>query len=143
MKKFERKPRSDESTGTRTGPRARAAQERNYGDPYAKAERPARPSRPGFERGAGDAPRRPSVITLDPDVARVFRNSEAVNEVLRMVMRLGRLAGGRPAFNRDRPPPPFGERRGPPPRGERPQERRGPAERRGPPRARTPRFEDE
>ena len=127
---------SDESTGPRTGPRARAAQERRYGDPYAKAERPARPARaPGFNRDEGEAPRRPSVITLDSDVARVFRDSETVNEVLRMVMRLGRLAGGRPAFTRDRPTQGFGERRGPP-RGDRPQERRGP------PRPRMPRFED-
>jgi uncharacterized protein (DUF4415 family) len=142
MKKFEKRPRSDESTGTRTGPRARAAQERRYADPYAKAERPARPARaPGFQRDEAEAPRRPSVITLDSDVARVFRDSETVNEVLRMVMRLGRLAGGRPSFNRDRPAQArpaqgFGERRGPP-RGDRPQERRGP------PRPRTPRFEDE
>ena len=41
-------------------------------------------------------------ITLDPDVARVFRDSEAVNEALRMVIRLARTVGPspRPAFNR-------------------------------------------
>ena len=39
---------------------------------------------------------------LDPDVARVFRDSEAVNEALRLVIRLARTVGGgvRPAFNR-------------------------------------------
>ena len=144
MKKFEKRPRSDEPSSTRTGPRARAAQERKYNDPYARAERPARPARPtrsaGFERAEGAGERRPAarsaVITLDPDVARVFRDSETVNEALRIVMRLARFGGSRPAFSRDRPAPPFGEKRGPP-RGERPQESRGP------PRPRAPRFKEE
>ncbi|HET9024386.1 MAG TPA: hypothetical protein VFN64_07410 [Burkholderiaceae bacterium] len=141
MKKFVKRPRSDESTGTRTGPRARAAQERKFNDPYAKAERPARaPRAGGFDRGEGDDARRPAgrpaVITLDADVARVFRDSETVNEALRMVMRLARFAGSRPAFNRERPAPAFADRRGPP-RGARPQERRGP------PRPRAPRFKEE
>ena len=144
MKKFEKRPRPDESSSTRTGPRARAAQERKYNDPYARTERPAGPARgAGFERAEGEGERRPAarpaVITLDPDVARVFRDSETVNEALRMVMRLARFGGSRPArpaFSRDRPAPPFGDRRGPP-RGERTQERRGP------PRPRTPRFKPE
>ena len=138
MKKpFVKRPRSDEPTGTRTGPRARAAQERKFTDPYAKAERPARaPRAGGFTRTEGDDARRPAVITLDADVARVFRDSETVNEALRMVMRLARFAGSRPAFNRDRPAPAFADRRGPP-RGDRPQERRAP------PRPRTPRFTEE
>jgi hypothetical protein len=149
MKKFEKRARPDESTSSRTGPRARAAHERKFNDPYAKAERPPRTG--GFVRAEGEGDRRPaarpSVVTLDPDVARVFRDSETVNEVLRMVMRLSRFGGARPAFNRDRPAPSFGEGRGPP-RGERPQERRGPPrgdrtqERRGPPRSRTPRFQE-
>jgi hypothetical protein len=142
MKKpFVKRPRSDEPTGTRTGPRARAAQERKFTDPYAKAERPARaPRAGGFVRTEGDAAgrpaARPSVITLEADVARVFRDSEAVNEALRMVIRLSRLAGGRPAFNRERPAPAFADRRGPP-RADRPQERRSP------PRPRTPRFKED
>ncbi|MGE5160383.1 MAG: hypothetical protein ACM3O5_02650 [Betaproteobacteria bacterium] len=142
MKKpFVKRPRSDEPTGTRTGPRARAAQERKFTDPYARAERPARPARAGgFTRPEGDAAgrpaARPSVITLDADVARVFRDSETVNEALRMVIRLSRLGSSRPAFNRERPAPAFADRRGPP-RGDRPQERRGP------PRPRTPRFKEE
>ncbi len=144
MKKFEKRPRPAESTSTRTGPRARAAQERKFTDPYAKAERPARaPRAAGFERGEGEGERRPAarsaVITLDADVARVFRDSETVNEALRMVMRLARFGGSRPAFNRDRPAPAFADRRGPP-RGERPQERRGPP---GPRAARAPRFKAE
>jgi hypothetical protein len=142
MKKpFVKRPRSEEPTGTRTGPRARAAQERKFNDPYAKAERPDRaPRAGGFSRTEGDDARRPAarpaVITLDADVARVFRDSETVNEALRMVMRLARFAGSRPAFNRDRPAPAFADRRGPP-RGDRPQERRAP------PRPRTPRFKAE
>ena len=149
MKKFEKRARPEASFSTRTGPRARAAQERKFSDPYARAERPARPPRAGgFDRSEGDVERRPApraaVITLDPDVARVFRDSETVNEALRIVMRLARFGGGRPAFNRDRPGPPSGERRGPPsgvrrgpPRGDRPQDRRGP------PRPRAPCFKEE
>ena len=142
MKKpFVKRPRTDESTGTRTGPRARAAQERKFSDPYAKADRPARPPRAGgFGRTEGDETRRPAarpaVITLDADVARVFRDSDTVNEALRTVIRLARFAGSRPAFNRERPAPAFADRRGPP-KGDRPQERRGP------PRPRTPRFKED
>ncbi len=40
------------------------------------------------------APARDGAIALDPDVARVFRDSEAVNEALRMVIRLARTVGG-------------------------------------------------
>jgi hypothetical protein len=153
MKKFEKRPRADAPVSTRTGPRARAAEERKFNDPYARAERPARPARAGAPpRRDGDRDQkpvgRPAVITLDADVARVFRDSETVNEALRMVMRLARFGGARPAF-RDRP---AGERpasgfagprsapRSAPrgaPRGERPQERRGP------PGPRTPRFKEE
>lgn len=154
MKKFEKRPRSDESTGARTGPRARAAQERRFSDPYARAQRPARPGG-GFQRDEGDgaegrAPARPAVVTLDPDVARVFRDSETVNEVLRTVMRLARFGGSRPAFSRDRPAPSFAERRGPPrsgparsgpPRSGPP--RSGPPRSGPPPRARKPRFNEE
>ena len=58
MKKpFVKRQRPDESTGTRTGPRARAAQERKFTDPYAKAERPPRaPRAGGFVRAEGEAP---------------------------------------------------------------------------------------
>jgi hypothetical protein len=99
MKRFEKKDRSAPPASTRTGPRARAAQERKFADPYAHAERP-----PRFSRDDA-APRRSAVITLDPDVARVFRNSETVNEVLRLVLRLARFGGGAPSFSRDRPRP--------------------------------------
>lgn len=147
MKKFEKRPRPAESVSTRTGPRARAAQERKFSDPYARAERPPRgPRTGGFDRTGGEGERRPAarpaVITLDPDVARVFRDSETVNEALRIVMRLARFGGARPAFNRERPAPAFGAGRGASPRGERPQGER-PQERRGPPRPRAPRFREE
>jgi hypothetical protein len=96
MKRFEKK--GPPAVGTRTGPRARAAQERKFADPYVRAERPSR----FVPRGQGPAN---AVVTLDPDVARVFRNSETVNEVLRLVMRLSRF-GAVGGFNRDRPRPP-------------------------------------
>jgi len=127
MKRFEDKDRPAPG-GTRSGPRARAAQDRKFGevrsrsrdpsraDPYQRADRPPRPGparaglvRPGPARTApeGERLRAPSPVNvaLDPDVARVFRDSEAVNEALRMVIRLARSVGSapRPAFNRAAP----------------------------------------
>lgn len=113
-KRFESKDR-ESPAGTRTGPRARAAQDRkfgdarsrgsNRGDPYQRADRPPRP-RPDRDAPYGErllAPARGAGITLDPDVARVFRDSDAVNEALRLVIRLARSVGGgpRPAFSSD------------------------------------------
>jgi len=162
MKRFESKDR-DAPAGTRSGPRARAAQDRKFGaarsgprdptraDPYQRADRPARPG-PARDASAERlrAPVRSAGIELDPDVARVFRDSEAVNEALRMVIRLARLAGGspRPAFNSDRPRP--GPRSGAPsrPRTGAPPARyardKPSADRRGssPPVRREPRFEE-
>ena len=130
MKERDKKERRGPPVGTRTGPRARALQDRTVGNPYQRAERPAR----------GEAPRErmhvasTGAIRLDPDVARVFRDSESVNEALRLVMRLARFAGGRPPGPpRDRAPS-FRERSGPPPR--RPE--RGDR----PPPSRKPRFEE-
>jgi hypothetical protein len=91
-------------TGTRTGPRARAAQQKAFGDPYQRAARPQREGR--------DVLRPPAAVRLDPDVARVFGSAEAVNEVLRLVIRLAAAASGRlprpprergPGFPRDKP----------------------------------------
>ena len=159
MKRFEGKDR-DAPAGTRSGPRARAAQDRKFGaarskprefdrgDPYQRAERPARP-RPARDAPYGErlrAPARDGVITLDPDVARVFRDSEAVNEALRLVIRLARMAGGaRPAFNRTGAP--SGPRSGPPSARSRPPSERFSREerpRRGSaaPVRREPRFEE-
>ena len=132
MKRFEDKGRSkdrDAPAGTRSGPRARAAMDRKFGaarakprdftraDPYQRAERPPRPSPARDAAPYGErlrAPARNGAIALDPDVARVFRDSEAVNETLRMVIRLARTVSGspRPAFNRTGTP--AGPRSGPP-----------------------------
>ena len=126
MKRFEKD--RDAPAGTRSGPRARAAQDRKFGaarakprdfiraDPYQRAERPPLPA-PSRDAPYGErlrAPVRDGAIALDPDVARVFRDSEAVNEALRMVIRLARTVGGgpRPAFNRTGAP--AGSRSGPP-----------------------------
>ena len=136
MKRFEDRNRStdrDAPAGTRSGPRARAAMDRKFGaarakprdftraDPYQRAERPPRPS-PARDAPFGErlrAPARDGAIALDPDVARVFRDSEAVNEALRMVIRLARTVGGgtRPpvrSFDRPRTGAPMGPRSGPP-----------------------------
>ena len=129
MKRFDGKDR-DAPAGTRSGPRARAAQDRKFSaarskprdfgsaDPY---QRTARPPRPGTAREApfGErlrAPVRDGGIALDPDVARVFRDSEAVNEALRLVIRLARTVGGgaRPTSSFDRPRTGAGARSGPP-----------------------------
>lgn len=133
----ERNKRDDRGppTGSRTGPRARAAQDRKYGDPYQRAARPPSDAPPRERLSAPSGS-----VRLDPDVARVFRDAEAVNEVLRMVIRMARLAGGRPPGPpRDRPPS-FRERSpgGPPrrePRGDRPSG--------GPPPRRRSRFDNE
>lgn len=161
MKRFDSKDR-DAPAGTRSGPRARAAQDRKFGaarskprdfsrtDPYQRAERPPRPG-PARDTPFGArlrAPERNGGIALDPDVARVFRDSEAVNEALRLVIRLARTVGGgaRPAFNRTGAP--SGPRSGPPSgvRSRAPSERFGRDERprrtSAPPVRREPKFEE-
>jgi hypothetical protein len=161
MKRFDSKDR-DAPAGTRSGPRARAAQDRKFGaarakprdfiraDPYQRAERPSRPG-PVRDTPFGErlrAPVRNGGIALDPDVARVFRDSEAVNEALRLVIRLARTVGGgaRPAFNRTGAP--SGPRSGPPSvgRSRAPSDRFGRDERprrtSAPPVRREPKFED-
>jgi hypothetical protein len=136
MKERPKSDRRGPPTGARSGPRARAAQDRSFGDPYQRAARPARDEAPRERLHAPAG----ATIRLDPDVARVFLDSEAVNETLRMVMRLARFAGGRPPGPpRDRPPA-FRERSGPPrddrapPRGARP----APTGDRSPPRGKPP-----
>jgi hypothetical protein len=132
MKRFDGKDR-DAPAGTRSGPRARAAQDRKFGaarakprdsgsaDPYQRAERPPRAGPPVRDARFGErlrAPVRDGAIALDPDVARVFRDSEAVNEALRLVIRLARTVGGgaRPtsSFDRARSGASAGARSGPP-----------------------------
>jgi hypothetical protein len=129
MKERDKKERRGPPVGTRTGPRARALQDRTLGNPYQRAERPARAEAPRERMHVASA----GAIRLDPDVARVFRDSESVNEALRLVMRLARFAGGRPPGPpRDRAPS-FRERSGPPRRPERGDR---------PPPSRKPRFEE-
>ena len=169
MKRFDDKNRGndrDAPAGTRSGPRARAAMDRKFGaaratprdfnraDPYQRAERPPRAG-PPRDASFGErlrAPARDGAIALDPDVARVFRDSEAVNEALRMVIRLARLAGGssRPAarsFDRPRTGPAAGSRSGPPAGRPRPPSDRfardeRPRRNSTPPTRREPKFED-
>ena len=129
MKERDKKERRGPPVGTRTGPRARALQDRTLGNPYQRAERPPRAEAPRERMHVASA----GAIRLDPDVARVFRDSESVNEALRLVMRLARFAGGRPPGPpRDRAPS-FRERSGPPRRPERGDR---------PPPSRKPRFEE-
>lgn len=112
-------PSPRDATSTRSGPRARAAQQRSFDNPYQRAQRPGRDGPPRERLSA------PAAIRLDPDVARVFRDAESVNEALRLVMRLARFGGGRPSGppreytprdsftpREDRPPRPARERRG-------------------------------
>lgn len=65
--------------GYRSGPRARAAQEQRYADAHQRAERPGRSA----------------VISLEPDLARRFPDSAAVNAALRLVLELAELVGTR------------------------------------------------
>lgn len=87
-------------------------------DPYQRAQRP---------RPAGTF-----TVTLDPDVARVFRGDASVNKALRLVLQLMEVAAPRP---RSFPP---GERGAPRPAGG---AYRGSAQARG--FVRKPRFEDD
>jgi hypothetical protein len=125
-------------TGKPTRPRPAG----DYADPYQKARRPRPPAsadaplrarRPPAAGGETPAPferrgprREPGfgsretrgregggfTVTLDPDVARVFRGDASVNKALRLVMQLMQVVQG--------PPRGFGpraERTGGPPRG--------------------------
>lgn len=131
MRERDNRDRRGPPTGSRTGPRARAAQERGYGDPYQRAERPGREG-PPRERMSAPAS---GPIRLDPDVARVFRDAESVNEALRSLIRVARMAGGRPSGPPRGRPPFRGRDSAPPARRQDPRPR--PA---GP---RKPRFEAE
>jgi hypothetical protein len=83
-------------------------------DPYQPARRPARdfggerfarPQRDSGERGGyGERAGRGFTVTLDPDVARVFRGDASVNRALRLVLQLMQVVQGPPAPRRDRPP---------------------------------------
>jgi hypothetical protein len=87
--------RRDEQGGA---PPARSA----YGNPYERAERPRRTE----DSGAGPraAPGRGFTVTLDPDVARVFRGDASVNKALRLVLQLMQVVEG-PRSDRPAPRP--------------------------------------
>jgi hypothetical protein len=105
-----RRPRAAGAEGSgyarpRRGPEDKA--------PYARRPETLRRG-PGGEGGAaaGERPRREGggfTVTLDPDVARVFRGDASVNKALRMVMQLLQVVQGPP---RGAGPRPGGERRG-------------------------------
>lgn len=118
-----RKPprKFDEPGMRRSGPPARPFRGRDdASDPYQPARRPGgfardygenrfargeRAERPRPDRG-GPPPRggRGFTVTLDPDVARVFRGDASVNRALRLVLQLMQVVQGPPAARRDRPP---------------------------------------
>jgi hypothetical protein len=60
-----------------------------YSDPYKRVQRPPR------VRGE-EGERRGFTVTLDPDVARVFRGDASVNKALRLVIQLMEVAAPRP-----------------------------------------------
>lgn len=74
--RFARKPRADEG---------------DYGDPHRPAQRPAS-AREFTPRGGG----RGFTVTLDPDIARVFRGDASVNRALRLVLQLMQVVQGPP-----------------------------------------------
>ena len=101
------KKRSGPVPGTRSGPRARAFEERRFaeGGGFPSRARPPGPRAPFAPPGEREAGGR--TVMLEADVARAFRSAEAVNEALRLVLRLVRVAGrppGRPDFRRDSGP---------------------------------------
>jgi hypothetical protein len=74
-------------------PRKLFGSDEGFGDPYKRAARPSRsaPPREGgerFSRGSG------FTVTLDPDVARVFRGDASVNKALRLVVQLVQVVEG-------------------------------------------------
>lgn len=113
--------------------------------PYARRPRPGADDAPPFARERRPPPRREPgesgfggreggfTVTLDPDVAKVFRGDASVNKALRLVLQLMQVVQGPPRSFGPRAERPAGER---PRRGY-----QGSAEARG--FTRKPRFEDE
>ena len=96
-------PRPRKSYGDDAPPRPRRAPSESSGDPYQRAARPPRFARgERGEAGEGERPRG-FVVTLDPDVARVFRGEASVNKALRLVMQLMQVVEG-PGPRTDRGP---------------------------------------
>ncbi len=119
-----RKPFRRDDTGGATRTRPPQPPREAWGDPYQRAQRP-KPARGEDSRARG------VTVTLDADVARVFRGDASVNKALRLVIQLMEVAAPRPR--------PGGERGGAEqPR--RPGGYRGSAEARG--FVRKPRFDE-
>src|SRR5262245_24181215 len=115
-------PRTFSEPGGRRPPSAtRPAPERDAADPYQPARRPyrdfardgsqerfargERKPRPPVERGGyGERSGRGFTVTLDPDVARVFRGDASVNRALRLVLQLMQVVQGPPKPRGDRAP---------------------------------------
>lgn len=85
--------RSDERPPPRFRSDERAAPRADYRDPYRSAQRPPRAGKDEFapreERGT-----RGFTVTLDPDVARVFRGDASVNKALRLVLQMMQVVQG-------------------------------------------------
>jgi len=135
-------PRTFAEPGARRPPSpTRPVRDRDASDPFQPARRPRpdfgrdtsqdrfargeRGPRPPAERGGyGERSGRGFTVTLDPDVARVFRGDASVNRALRLVLQLMQVV------------------QGPPPRGDRaPRGYQGSPEARG--FTRKPRFEED
>lgn len=119
-----RKPsRAFGEPGARRPPPARPPRERtDTADPYKPARRPARDftargdNEARFPRGErsrfadrasserSERPARGFTVTLDPDIARVFRGDASVNRALRLVLQLMQVVQGPPQQIRDRTP---------------------------------------
>lgn len=72
-----------------------------YGDPYERVQRPRGDAGAGGERPAA----RGFTVTLDPDVARVFRGDASVNKALRLVLQIMQVVEGPPRTDRSAPRP--------------------------------------
>jgi len=107
-------PRSFGEPGSRRppGPPRATGARADASDPYQPARRPAREfsresredrfargepgRRPAPERSGFAARGRGFTVTLDPDVARVFRGDASVNRALRLVLQLMQVVQGPP-----------------------------------------------
>jgi len=81
--------------------------------PYARERRPPprrEPGEGGFGGGERGGREGGFTVTLDPDVARVFRGDASVNKALRLVMQLAQVMQGPPRSFGPRPERPQGQR---------------------------------
>lgn len=129
---YARRPRSDAGEAPPYARRPRPAGEA----PFGRERRPPRrdAGEAGFGGREGGGREGGFTVTLDPDVARVFRGDASVNKALRLVLQLMQVVQG--------PPRSFGPRPERPATGERPRRPyQGSDEARG--FARKPRFDDD